>query len=262
MKQTHNKMTQFKYLQFKLIDNVAWLTLFRPQALNALHSDMIAELKHFALELVKQNPYALVIQGSGKAFCVGADIKEMSGFNHTQALAFAKAGQSSFSLIEDLPFPVVSAIHGFALGGGLELALSSDVILTTENAKLALPEVSLGLIPAFGGTQRLSRAVGLYRAKEMILSGRVYSAQQALSLGVVNHIYPDQKTLMSSVMALINDIKKRDPKAVSVAKKLTHQLDTQTLHNRLEKEALAFSTLFKTSGGAKQGMQNFLAKKK
>ena len=269
----------YQCLKFECLNGVGVLTLQRPKALNALNSQLLLELKHLMAGLhrrlagaeIKQSPsqtadkkegrlLVLIIRGEGeRAFAAGADIKEMLSFNSEQAEAFAKQGQEVFSLIETLPIPVIAVVFGFALGGGLELALACDIILMGEKAKAGLPETSLGLLPAFGGTQRLARAVGLYKAKEMIFSGRVYSAKQAFTFGLAGQIYPNS-ALMTAAFKLADDIKKKGPQAVSASKKLIHQLEYQTLPARLNQEAKAFGELFNSSS-AKEGLTAFIEKR-
>ena len=251
----------FQYLQFELSNKVAVLTIDRPRALNALNSAVLDELESFAKQIGKKTDiYVLIITGAGKSFVAGADIKEMVDFDKEQAEAFSKKGQRVFSLIESLRFPVIAVVNGFALGGGLELALACDILLMSDKAKVGLPEVTLGLLPAFGGTQRLIRAVGLYQAKEMIFSGNVYSAQEAFAKGLGNKVIAYSE-LMTVAFLLAEDIKQRGPIGLAKAKKLIHEEDNFTLEDRLQKEAEEFSQLF-VSRDSKEGMQAFLEKRK
>ena len=252
----------FQHLQYELSNQVGLLVIHRPRALNALNSQVLNELETFAHSMVRtKDCRVLIITGAGdKSFVAGADIKEMVNFNSRQAIAFAKKGQQVFSMIEALPFPVIAAINGFALGGGLELALTCDIIIMSEKAKVGLPEVTLGLLPAFGGTQRLTRAVGMYKAKEMICSGNVYPAREALTYGLGNKVTPHPE-LMSTARALANDIKQVSPLATAKAKKLIHSADNRTLSARLQKEVRQFGALF-NHPDAKEGMRAFLEKRK
>ena len=175
----------YKHLQLETSDQVSVLTINRPEALNALNDEVLEELESCTQEISSsKHCTVLIITGAGKSFVAGADIKAMLDLDPEGARNFAEKGQRVFSFIESLPFPVIAAVNGFALGGGLELALSCDVLYMSEKAKLGLPEVTLGLLPAFGGTQRLVRAVGLYKAKEMIFSGNIYTAEQAFFYGI------------------------------------------------------------------------------
>ena len=183
----------------------------------------------------------------------------MVDFDQKQAEDFSKKGQRVFSLIESLPFPVIALVNGFALGGGLELALACDVLLMSEKAKVGLPEVTLGLLPAFGGTQRLVRAVGLYKAKEMIFSGNIYSASEASAMGFGNKVIA-HSDIKAAAFLLAEDIKKRGPMGIAKSKKLIHAEDNLTLTKRLQEEAKAFGYLF-ASKDSKEGMRAFLEKR-
>ena len=252
---------KFQYLQFELSSNIGVLTIDRRRALNALNSEVLDELESFAKQAEERKELSvLVITGAGKSFVAGADIKEMVDFDQSQAEAFSKKGQRVFSLIESLPFPVIAAVNGFALGGGMELALACDILFMSEKAKVGLPEVTLGLLPAFGGTQRLIRAVGLYRAKEIIFSGNVYTAQEVFKMGLGNEVVAPSE-LMTATLLLAEDIKQRGPLGVAKSKKLIHEEDNFTLPDRLKKEAEEFGKLF-NSPEAKEGMQAFLEKRK
>ena len=251
---------KFQYLQFELSDKVGVLTINRPKALNALNSEVLGELESFAGQIEKKRDiYVLIITGAGKSFVAGADIKEMIDFDQKQAEDFSKKGQRVFSLIESLPFPVIALVNGFALGGGLELVLACDILLMSEKAKVGLPEVTLGLLPAFGGTQRLARAVGLYKAKEMIFSGNIYSASEAFAMGLGNKVMAHSDIKATAVL-LAEDIKKRGPIGILQSKKLIHAEDNLTLENRLQEEAKAFGCLF-ASEDSKEGMRAFLEKR-
>ena len=257
----------FEYQNIKLEnkENGVWvLTLNRPESLNALNTALLnemAEALRYLSELTYEDAKALVITGAGeKSFVAGADIKEMTDMNEDQAMQFAKRGQSIFHEISLLKIPVVAAVNGFALGGGLELALSCDFIYASENAKFALPEVSLGLIPGFGGTVRLTRAVGIRRARELTYSGEMITAAQALDMGLVNHVLP-QADLLTAVMKKIELILSRSPLAVGHAKRSINQaMDLQT-EAALENEAQIFGTLF-ISADTKEGTRAFVEKRK
>ena len=251
---------KFQYLQFELSDKVGFLTINRPRALNALNSEVLGELESFAKQVAERRDiYVLIVTGAGKSFVAGADIKEMVDFDRKKAEDFSKKGQRVFSLIESLPFPVIALINGFALGGGLELALACDILLMSEKAKVGLPEVTLGLLPAFGGTQRLVRAVGLYKAKEMICSGNIYSASEAFAIGLGNKVIA-HSDIKAAAFLLAEDIRKRGPIGIAKSKKLIHAEDDFTLKDRLQKEAEAFGKLF-ASEDSKEGMRAFLEKR-
>lgn len=257
----------FQYQNIKLEnkENGLWvLTLHRPEALNALNTtlmnelaDAIRQLSEMSFEDVK----ALIITGSGeKAFVAGADIKDMMELNEDQAMQFAKRGQSIFHELNLLKIPVVAAVNGFALGGGLELALACDFIVASENAKFGLPEVSLGLIPGFGGTVRLTRAVGIRKARELIYSGEMLNAAEALELGLLSCVVP-QSELMSTVVKKIELILSRSSLAVAEAKKSINQAFDLETEAALQNEAEIFGALF-NSHDAKEGKRAFVEKRK
>ena len=256
-----NSITNFQYLQFELLSEIGVLTINRPRALNALNSEVLEELEVFTKQIKeKKDLSVLMITGAGKSFVAGADVKEMISFNKEQATAFSKKGQRVFSLIESLPFPVIALVNGFALGGGWELALACDIILMSDKAKVGLPEVNLGLFPAFGGTQRMARAVGLYKAKEIIFSGNVYSAKEAFEMGLGNKVIAHSE-LMQAGFLLAEDIKQRSALGIRKAKKLIHEEENLTLQKRLQSEAEEFGKLF-DSPATKERMQAFLEKRK
>ena len=185
---------EFKYLLLETNDGVTTLTINRPEALNALNSALLAELEcAFASSTCDAAVKVVVITGAGeKAFVAGADIKEMSELSSFAAHAFMRTGQRVMLFIEKMKKPVIAAVNGFALGGGLELALACDFIYASEKAKLGLPEVGLGIMPGFGGTQNLARLIGPNKAKELIFTGKMITAQKALAWGIVNEVFaPD-----------------------------------------------------------------------
>lgn len=260
-------MSGLEYQNIKLESqpNGVWLlTLNRPEALNALNAALMndmAEALRYLSELSFEDAKALIITGSGeKAFVAGADIKEMTSMNEDQAMQFAKRGQSIFHELNLLKIPVVAAVNGFALGGGLELALGCDFIIASENAKFGLPEVSLGLIPGFGGTVRLTRAVGIRKARELTYSGEMINAAQAYELGLVNQVVPLAE-LMAAVQKKVDLILTRSPLAVSEAKKSINQAFDLETEAALENEAQIFGTLF-NSYDTKEGTAAFSEKRK
>ncbi|MCZ0932779.1 MAG: enoyl-CoA hydratase-related protein [Oligoflexia bacterium] len=250
----------YETLKWEQKGAVGYLTLSRPKALNALNAKVFQELDHCLSSLDNRSLRILIVQGAGdKAFVAGADIKEMSGLNAKEAEEFSKTGQKVFSLLEALPFPVIAVIQGFALGGGLELALACDILLLEENSKVGLPEVTLGLFPSFGGTQRLARAVGFYKAKEMIFSGNFYTAQEAYSMGLVNFALPKEK-LMSQAEELSKIFQKRGPLAIAQAKQLIQKSYSLSLETALQLEAQEFGRLFDKQD-SQEGMKAFIEKR-
>lgn len=256
--------TDFKTIKLKNEANVWTLTITRPESLNALNQDVLTEMAQ-ALRLIAEMKFedarALVITGEGlKAFVAGADIKEMQNLNSDQAKNFGIKGHSVFHEIELLKIPVIAAVNGFALGGGLELALACDFIYASENAKLGLPEVSLGLIPGFGGTVRLSRAVGLRKAREMIFSGEMLTAQEAFEWGLVNKVIP-QAELLPSVYKKIEMMISKGPLALESSKKAILNNWDLDIEAASTFEAEQFSELF-NSDDSKEGMMAFVQKRK
>lgn len=246
-------------------ENGVWvLTIQRPEALNALNSqvlnDMADALRQIG-EMNFENGRALVITGSGdKAFVAGADIKEISELDEDQAFAFSQRGQSIFHELNLLNIPVIAAVNGFALGGGLELALGCDFIFASENAKFGLPEVSLGLIPGFGGTVRLARAVGIRKARELTYTGDLIDAHEALALGLVNKVVP-LADLMPTVMKTVNTILGKGPAAIAAAKKSINQSYEMDVDQAQKSEAKYFASLFETEDMA-EGTKAFIEKRK
>ncbi len=238
----------FETLIYQQEGYVGTLTINRPEALNALNETVLTELKSFAEQLKKDNKdvRVLIITGSGeKAFVAGADIKAMQAMTPEEATLFSITAQTAFNAIEALPLAVIAAVNGFALGGGCELALACDIILASEKAKFGLPEVTLGLLPCFGGTQRLPRAIGLYKAKEMIFSGAFYTAADGKEAGFVNRVYaPD--ILMDEARKLAATIATRGPVAVAKAKQSLHTGFELHITDGLKQEADLFGELFHT----------------
>lgn len=200
-------------------DNIAILTLNRTKALNALNLTMLEELKQ-KIAIVERDSKikTLIITGAGKAFVAGADIVEMEKLKPLQARAFAASGALVFRMIEQLNKPVIAAVNGFALGGGCELAMSADIRLASTKAQFGQPEVGLGIIPGFAGTQRLPRLVGLAKAKELIFTGNRIDAYEALQIGLVNGVY-EPTQLMNMAITMAKEIAVQSASAVSLAKK-------------------------------------------
>lgn len=256
---------EYKNIKLESRENGLWLlTVNRPEALNALNSALLNEMADACRQLSEmslEDAKALVITGAGeKSFVAGADIKEMLDMNEDQALQFGKRGQSIFHELNLLKIPVIAAVNGFALGGGLELALACDFMIASENAKFGLPEVSLGLIPGFGGTVRLARAVGIRKARELTYTGEMITAAQALELGLVNQVVPLAE-LMPTTLKKIDMILQRSPLAVAEAKKSINQGYDLETESALENEAQIFGSLF-TSKDTKEGTRAFVEKRK
>ena len=239
------------------------IKISRPKALNALNADVLHELKRtLAYEASHPSTRVVVITGDGdKAFVAGADISEMKDKVPSEGVQFAQLGHDVTKLLELMPKPTIAAVNGYALGGGTELAISCDFIVASEKAIFGQPEVGLGVIPGFGGTLRLSKFVGLPMAKELIFSGRRIKADEALALGLVNHIYPAQD-FMTHVIELARSISQQSFSAVSKAKLLLNEFsETLGLNYKLDAEAQAFGRLF-GSVDQKEGMSAFVEKRK
>jgi enoyl-CoA hydratase len=251
-------------VQLIIEDKIALITIHRPEALNALNRTVVNELESALRQLASMDHDSLrvlIITGGGeKSFVAGADIKEIHQLSPTDALKFAEQGQRILREIEKLKVPVIAAVNGFALGGGLELALACDFIYASENAKLGLPEVGLGLIPGFGGTVRLSRAIGPARAKEMILSAMPLSATEALQVGLVNKVLPPAE-LMTEVRRLATVIAGRGPVALDLAKRSIQETAWLPIDEAMNFEARQFSNLFKTAD-VFEGTKAFIDKRK
>ena len=240
---------------------VATLTIDRPKALNALNQQALHELENEIAGVGRNASLrALIVTGGGeKAFVAGADIAAMAGYSVHQALQFAQLGHRVCASLESLPIVTIAAVNGFALGGGCELALSCDLIYASEKAKLGLPEVTLGVIPGFGGTQRLTRLLGRARAKEMIFTGDMIDAATAKAFGLVLDVLPPDQ-LLAHCASIANKIATRGPLAVSQAKRAIDSGADITLTNACELERLAFAALF-GSTDQKEGMNAFLQKR-
>lgn len=241
-------------------DHVGILTLNRPEAYNALNTSLLEELEQAVKEVERDTDIrVLLITGAGKAFVAGADISEMMNLTPPQAAAFAEAGHRAFRKLDDLHIPVIAVINGFALGGGLELALCCDIRIAAEGAKLGQPEVSLGITPGFGGTQRLPRTVGASNAMMLVLKGVPITAEVALRMGLVSEVYPADK-LMDAAMELAQTIAKNAPIAVRSSKIAISKGIDRFLTNDLNYEEQLFSSCFGTVD-QRMAMAAFLEKK-
>lgn len=243
-------------------NSIATITINRPEKLNALNRITIQEL-HDAFEELELDleTRVIILTGSGpKAFVAGADIAEFADFSVEEGVQLAAQGQDTlFNFIEKLKVPVIAAINGFALGGGLELAMACHIRIAAETAKMGLPEVSLGVIPGYGGTQRLPQLIGKGRALEMILSAEMITADEAYRMGLVNHIVPADALLSSSV-ELAQKIIKNSPKAISIAINAVNA-NYREGENGFETEIKSFGKCFGTAD-FKEGTKAFLEKRK
>ena len=241
-------------------EGVAVVTINRPEALNALNDELLAALEE-AFHGLGRDPAlrAVILTGAGKAFVAGADIKAMADFNPMEARAFAQRGQRVFNLIEEFSHPVIAAVNGFALGGGCELAMACDLRIASDKAKAGQPEVNLGTIPGFGGTQRLSRILGRSAAKYLLFTGEVISADRGLAMGLFNEVVAPEQ-LMPRCHEIARTIASRGPIAVSYCKAAVNLGTETSLNHGLSHEAELFAQTFATLD-QKEGMQAFIEKR-
>jgi enoyl-CoA hydratase len=250
---------EFELLHYDITDHIAIITIDRPDALNALNADLLFELSEaVALAEADYNVKALILTGTGRAFVAGADIgnlqKLSDAFSGREA---SLAGQELMNSVAALPFPTIAAINGFALGGGLELALACDIRVASKTARLGLPEVGLGLLPGYGGTQRLPRLIGQGRALELILTGRHVSADEAFQMGLVNRVVDDALVTAKEIAA---QTLKNAPIALGLAKEAVVRGLDVTLTQGLEIEADLFG-MVTTTEDMKEGTTAFLEKR-
>ncbi|RKS96840.1 enoyl-CoA hydratase/isomerase family protein [Chryseobacterium defluvii] len=241
-------------------DKISIITINRPESLNALNAKTIQEIS-LALDELNSDTECrvIIITGSGeKSFVAGADIKEFSDFGQEKAEELARNGQNTlFNKIENMYKPVIAAVNGFALGGGLELAMACHIRYASENAKLGLPEVTLGLIPGYGGTQRLPKLIGKGLANEMIFSAKMIPAQRAKEIGLVNEVYPITE-LLTKTKELAKSIASNSPMAIS---KAIHAVNLSDTDKGFETEIQYFGELFELDD-KKEGVAAFMEKRK
>ncbi|HEX9291800.1 MAG TPA: enoyl-CoA hydratase-related protein [Anaeromyxobacteraceae bacterium] len=252
---------ELENILWRVEDGVGVATLNRPKALNALDRRTIAELAQL-VDAVAADPAvrALVLTGAGeKAFVAGADISEMSSLPPVEARRFAEAGQRALARLEALPIPTIAAVNGFALGGGCELAMACDLVYASEAARFGQPEVNLGLIPGFGGTQRLTRRVGLMRAKEIVLTGEMVDAAKAKAIGLALDVLPAAQ-LVPHAVAVARKIASRAPLAIAAAKRTLEAGARIDLATACALEAEAFGLVFATDD-AREGTRAFVEKR-
>lgn len=239
--------------------NTAIITINRPESLNALNAMVFLELNKALDSLSSERDIrAIIITGSGeKSFVAGADIKEFSYLNPEEAKELSKRGHNVFNKIENLNKPVIAAINGFALGGGLELAMACHIRYASENAKLGLPEVTLGLIPGYGGTQRLPLLVGKGNASEMIFSAKMITAEHAKNIGLINKVFPNDE-LLNETIELAKQIARNSPIGIE---KAIITINASQDKNGMDEEINSFGELF-DSEDFKEGVSAFLEKRK
>lgn len=247
---------------FQVEDGIATITFNRPETLNALNSELLKEFSQ-ALDEIAANEdiRVLILTGAGeKSFVAGADITELATFNALQAKRFSERGHFMMNKLQELPIPVIAAVNGFALGGGSEIALACDFIYASENAMFGQPEINLGIIPGFGGTQRLPRLIGKNMAKEIIFTGKMIPAAEAHTIGMVNRVC-SQESLMDEVIKTSKTIVSKGKVSLRAAKQTINSGMNVDLNSGCSIEIDAFS-LCMASPDAKEGTSAFLEKRK
>jgi enoyl-CoA hydratase len=250
----------YNTIQLGLSDSIATLTFNRPKVLNAISPEMIEEFR-VALAEILETPEVkvLVLTGAGKAFVAGADIRILQGLDPLGAKRFAETGQSTLFALEDMDIPVIACVNGFALGGGCEIAMACDFVCASDTANFGQPEINLGLIPGFGGTQRLVRLVGKGRAKELCMTGRIITAQEAFSMGLVTRIFP-AGSLMDETLKIAKTIAEKGRVSLRAAKHVIDNGFDVDLKAGCALEADAFSLCF-ASPDQREGTTAFLEKR-
>jgi enoyl-CoA hydratase len=250
---------EYKILKPVVQDGIAVVTISRPEAMNALNTLFYTELNHYLDSITgKPEVKVLVLTGEGKAFVAGADIAEMVHMSPEEGTAFSKLGQRTFDRLENIDIPVIAAVNGFALGGGCELTMACDMRIASNKAKFGQPEVNLGMIPGYAGTQRLSRLAGLGNALYLLMTADMVTAEDALRMGLVQKV-TEPDTLMTEVMEIAKKIASKGPKAVKKVKAVTRKGFQMSFMDGSDLEAKEFGTLFKDEG--EEGMKAFLEKR-
>ena len=252
----------YENIIFKVEGGIATITFNRPKAMNALNAALIEEFSRALDEIAADEDIrVLILTGAGdKAFVAGADITELATYNSLQAKSFAAFGHAAIAKLQELPAAVIGAVNGFALGGGNEIAIACDFIYASENAKFGLPEINLGLMPGFGGTQRLPRLIGKNMAKEMIFTGKMISASEALQIGLVNKVLPPE-SLMEEVKKTAAEIASKGKVSLRQAKQAINNGLNVDLKTGCNMEIDGFA-LCMASPDAKEGTTAFVEKRK
>jgi len=249
------------YVITEINDQIAWITINRPDALNAMNPIVISELEEAINSCIEETSVgAIILTGSGdKSFVAGADIKTMQTMGPDEALRFGKAGQELTVTIENSPKPVIAAVNGFALGGGCEISLACHIRVASETAKFGQPEVLLGILPGWGGTQRLPKLVGMGIANEIIITGRMINATEAKEIGLVNHVVPIEE-LKEKCEEIAMQILKNGPNAIAKSLECIRNGVGLTTKDGLKMEVKYFSKLFNTEE-TKEGLSAFVEKR-
>lgn len=250
----------YKTIKLEVSEAIATITFNRPEVLNALNTEMIGEFRDALGDLRKMPEVkVLILTGAGKAFVAGADIRVLQGLDPLGAKQFAETGQSVLYALEAMDIPVIACINGFALGGGCEIAMACDFVCASEDARFGQPEISLGLIPGFGGTQRLARLVGKARAKELCMTGRIITAQDAFAMGLATRVFPAE-ILMDETLKIARTIAEKGRVALRAVKHVIDNGLDVDLKTGCALEADAFSICF-ASPDQKEGTTAFLEKR-
>ena len=250
----------YETIKVEISDAIATLTFNRPKVLNALNREVIAEFREAISEIQKAPEVKVfVLTGAGRAFVAGADITVLQGLDPLGAKQFAQVGQAALFALEAMDIPVIACVNGFALGGGCEIAMACDFVCASEEAKFGQPEINLGLIPGFGGTQRLARLVGKARAKELCMTGRILTAQEAFAMGLVTRLFPAE-ALMEETLKIAGAIADKGRVSLRAVKHVIDNGFDVDLKNACALEADAFSVCF-ASPDQKEGATAFLEKR-
>lgn len=254
-------MPSFNHILSETRDGINVLTINRPDKLNALSHHTLKEIRDTVQEVLDDKEIkGLIITGSGeKAFVAGADIRELSELNELNGRKFSENGQEIFDLIENCPKPVIAAVNGFALGGGFELALACHLRIASANAKFGLPEVTLGILPGFGGTQRLTHLVGKGRALEMMMTGEMIDAEAAKNFGIINHLVENPDLLLPTAQGMMRKILRNAPLAIGMIIESVNAAARFDI-NGYQTESNCFSNVLKTKDFT-EGIKAFLEKR-
>ncbi|MEM3612910.1 MAG: enoyl-CoA hydratase-related protein [Candidatus Bathyarchaeia archaeon] len=253
---------EFKYIMYEKSEGIATITINRPEALNAFNAEVVSEIMQ-ALDDVRadENVRVVVLTGAGeKAFSAGADIKAMKGMNALKARELSQMGEKLCSALENLEKPVIAAINGYALGGGLEVAMACDLRIASENARMGQTEINIGLIPGWGGTQRLTRLIGTTKAKELIFTGKMIDAKTAEQLGLVNMVVSQEK-FREAVRQFALELAQKAPVALKVAKALINKGAEISLDAAIALEREGFGVVASTED-LQEGVSAFIEKRK
>ncbi len=253
---------EYTILKTEINDGIALVTISRPEAMNALNTRFFNEMDQLVSELSSNKEVkAMVITGEGKAFVAGADIAEMVDKNGEEGTAFSRLGQNTFSSFGKMDIPVIAAINGFALGGGLELAMGCDFRFSSTKAKFGQPEVNLGLIPGYAGTQRLPRLTGMGDALYLLMTADMIGAEDALRIGLVQKVF-EPEVLLEETVKTAKLIASKGPESIKKVKKVVREGMEMSFSDGENLEAMEFGTLFGDGQEGKVGMTAFLEKRK